>query len=79
MIVNVVAVPVQPFALGVTVIVATIGLVVKLVAVKEEISPVPLAANPIAVELFVQEYEVPVTLNVDAKFTAVVAVLAHND
>ena len=58
-------------------IVATIGLVVAFVAVKEEISPVPLAANPIAAKLFVQEYEVPVTLNVDAKFTAVVAVVAQ--
>ena len=42
------------FAIGVTVIVATIALVVLLVAVNEAISPVPLAANPIAEAELVQ-------------------------
>ena len=46
---------------GVTVIVAVIGAFVLLVATKDEISPVPLAASPIAVLLFVQLYTVLVT------------------
>ena len=47
-------VPVHPFADGVTVIVATIGLVVVSVAMNGYIVPVPLAANPIAVSLLTQ-------------------------
>ena len=43
----------QLFALGVTSIVAVIGAVVVLVALKDK-SPVPLAANPIAVFVLVQ-------------------------
>jgi hypothetical protein len=44
---------------GVTLIVAIIGLVVVLIAVKEGILPDPLAANPIPGWLFVQVYWVP--------------------
>ena len=46
--------PGQPVEVGVTVIVPLIGAVVAFVAVNEAISPVPLAANPIAVLSFVQ-------------------------
>ncbi len=53
-IVNVLGVPVQPFAVGVTVIVATTGALPVLVAMKLAILPVPLAANPIDGALFVQ-------------------------
>ena len=53
--VKVVATPGQLLVeVGVTVIVPVIGAFVALVAVNEAISPVPLAANPIAVLLFVQ-------------------------
>ena len=45
--------PTQPFAVGVTVIVAVIGFVVVLVAVNAAIFPVPFAPNPMAVLLFV--------------------------
>src|SRR5688572_30178150 len=45
-IVNVVAAPVQPFAVAVTDTVATIGAPVELLAVKAEMSPVPLFPNP---------------------------------
>ncbi|MNG27172.1 hypothetical protein D3C84_1122610 [compost metagenome] len=40
---------------GVTIIVATIGVVPLLIAVKEGISPFPEAANPIEVVSLVQE------------------------
>ena len=63
MIVNVRGVPVQvtpPLVkLGVTVIVAIIGVVPVLVGVKDRL-PVPLAANPMSVLLLVQLYTVPV-------------------
>jgi hypothetical protein len=39
-------VPVHPFAVGVTVMVAITGAVPLLVAVKDGIFPVPLAASP---------------------------------
>ena len=39
--------PIHPFAVGVTVMVAVTVAVVLLVAVKDGISPVPLAASPI--------------------------------
>ena len=61
MIVNVDSVPVQPFAVGVTLIVAVIGEAVALVAVNEGILPEPLAARPIDVLLFVQVNVVPLT------------------
>jgi len=59
--VNVVGVPVHPFAVGVTVIVAVIAEVVAFVVVKEGTLPEPLAASPIAVLLFVQVNVVPLT------------------
>ena len=61
MIVSVDGGPVQPFAVGVTVIVAVIGEVVALVAVNEGILPEPLAARPIDVLLFVHVNVVPLT------------------
>ena len=51
--VNVLDGPEQPSATGVTVTVATTGVVPLLTAVKEAISPVPLAANPIDMVLLV--------------------------
>jgi hypothetical protein len=75
-IVNVFAVPVQPAFEGVTVIVATTGAVPALVAVNEAISPVPLAARPIDVALFVQLKVV--LLNAPLKATAVVEAPLHN-
>ena len=59
--VNVDAVPVQPFAVGVTVIVAVIGEVVAFVAMNEEIFPEPFAARPMAVLVFVHVNVVPLT------------------
>jgi hypothetical protein len=56
--------------LGVTVMVAVTGTVVKLVAVKDGILPVPLAASPMDVVLFVQLYVYPGTELL--KFTAAV-------
>ena len=47
-------VPGQPLIVGVTSIVPVIAALVELVAVNEPIFPVPLAANPIAVLVFVQ-------------------------
>lgn len=61
-IVNVIGVPTQPLAVGVTVIVATSGPLVALVVTNGGISPVPLAARPIAVLLFVQLKTVPATV-----------------
>ena len=55
----VVGVPTQPFKDGVIITVEVIGLFVLLVAVKAGKIPVPEAAKPIAVLLFVQEYVVP--------------------
>ena len=51
----------QLFAVGVMVMVAVIGAVVPLVAVKDGMSPEPLAARPIAVLLFVHANVVPLT------------------
>jgi hypothetical protein len=53
-IVNVWAAPEQPFAIGMTTIVATTGADVLFVAVKPAILPVPLAARPMLVVVFVQ-------------------------
>lgn len=70
-IVKLTGVPVQPEADdGVTVMVAVIGAAVLLVAVKLGILPVPDAARPMAVLLFVQLYTVPATVPV--KLTAAV-------
>jgi hypothetical protein len=60
-IVNVDAVPGQPFAVGVTVIVAVTADEVVFTAVKEAIFPLPLAARPIDGVLFVQLNVVPAT------------------
>ena len=62
-IVNVIAAPVQvpPGPVGVTVIVPDIGAAVPFVAVKLAMLPVPAAARPIAVLLFVQLNTVPAT------------------
>ena len=57
--VKVIGTPGQLLALGVTVIVATTGVVPELVAVNDGILPVPLAASPIEGALFVQENVVP--------------------
>ena len=67
--------PEQRFATGVTVIVAVTGVAPLLSPLKEAISPVPLAAKPIDVVLFVQLNAVPITppLNV----TAEVAIPLH--
>lgn len=54
-------VPVQPLAEGVIVIVAVAAVVVPFVAVKDGMSPDPLAAKPIAGLLFVQLKVVPGT------------------
>jgi len=60
--VNVIGVPVQPPATGVTVMVATSGPVVALVAVNGAMSPAPDAANPIAGLVLVQLNTVPGTV-----------------
>ena len=60
MIVYVLGVPGQLFTVGVTVIVALIDEDIVLVALKPVISPVPEAAKPIAVLLFVQAKVPPV-------------------
>ncbi len=57
--VNDIGVPTHPPLLGVTVMVATIGPLVALVVTKGSISPVPLAARPMPVLLFVQLYVDP--------------------
>ena len=66
-IVNVCVFPGQALIKGVTVIVAVIGVAPVFVAVNDAIFPVPLAAKPIDVLLFVQEYPVG---NVPVKFIA---------
>ena len=53
------AMPLQPLAAGVTIIVAVAGVLVPLVAVNGAMFPVPFAANPIVVLLFVQLNTVP--------------------
>ena len=77
-IVKVVGVPEQvmpPVNVGVTVIVATIGAPPLLIAVKEAISPEPLAARPMDGVLLVQLNTVPGTAPENA--TAVVAEPLH--
>ena len=75
-IVKVTGVPVQPLAVGVTVIVAVIGDEVALVAVNEAMLPAPLAAKPIAGLLLVQLNVVPATAPV--KVIAVVVAPAQS-
>ena len=57
--VNVCGVPGQPAADGITVIVAVTGALVKLITVNTGIFPLPFAAKPIVVLLFVQLKVVP--------------------
>ena len=47
--------PLHPFAFGVNVIVAITGELVEFVAINEGIFPVPFAASPMEVLLFVHE------------------------
>ena len=54
-------VPTHPFAVGVTVMVATTGAVPGLVAVKDGISPVPFAASPMDGVLLTHAKVVPAT------------------
>ena len=68
-------VPVTPLILVVTVIVADIGAFVVLLVVNTGILPVPFAARPIAVLLFVQLFTVPTTEPL--KFTNEVGALLH--
>ena len=73
--VNVWAAPGQPAADGVTVIVAVTGALVKLMAVKAGIFPLPEAAKPIVGLLFVQLKVVPLTA--PEKFIALVVAALH--
>ncbi len=59
--VKVETVPAQPFEVGVMVIVPVIGEFVLFIAVNEGTFPLPLAAKPIDVLLFVHVKVVPVT------------------
>lgn len=67
--------PGQPLAEGVTVMVAITGALVVFVAVNDGIFPLPLAAKPMEVLLFVQLNPVPLTAPV--KFIALVIALLH--
>ena len=67
----------QLFADGITVIVAVIGALVVFVAVNDGIFPLPLAAKPMEVLLFVQLNPVPLTA--PEKFIALVVALLHKD
>ena len=69
-------VPVQPFNVGVIVIVAVTGEAVAFVPVNAAIFPVPLAPSPIDVVLFVQ-LKVVVAVLFPVKLTAVVEVFAQ--
>ena len=67
--------PVQPLAVGVTVMVEVTGTVPVLMAVNVAILPLPEPANPMEASLFVQAYVVPATGPL--KLTAVVVALLH--
>ena len=69
--------PRQAFAIGKTLIVAVTGALVGLIAVKEGISPLPLAGKPIVGLLLFHKKTVPITGPL--KFTALVAVPLHKD
>ena len=75
--VNVIGAPVQPLALGVTVMVAVTGVAPALVALKPAILPLPLAARPMVVLLLVQLYVVPATGPL--KLMGTVWIPLHND
>jgi hypothetical protein len=74
-IVKVVDAPTHPLAVGVTMITAVTGALAVFVAVNAAISPVPVAASPIEVALFVQLNVVPLTEPL--KLTAVVVAPLH--
>ena len=76
MIENVTGVPVQPNATGETVMVAVIGALVVLMAVKAAIFPVPFAANPTETLSFVQLNAVVPTVPVNV--IAFVVAPLHN-
>ena len=61
MIVKLLGAPEQLFETGVTTILAVIGILLPLLRVKLLILPIPLAANPMDVLVFVQLYCVPGT------------------
>src|SRR6185503_20634430 len=69
-IVNTSAVPTQVPNIGVTVMVATTGVVPALVAAKAPMLPVPLTASPIDALSFVQLKAVAVPVNVTAAVLA---------
>ena len=68
--------PIQPLAVGVTVIVAVVEVVPAFVALNDGIFPFPLAPNPIEVVLFDQSKVVAAVVLV--KLTAVVGEPLHN-
>ena len=74
---NVSLTPVQPLAVGVTMIVESILAVVLLVSVNEVILSVPFAGRPVVVLLLVQLNSVPGTA--PPKTTCVVAAPLHTD
>ena len=77
MIVKVIGVPTQPVGpTGVTVMVAVIGPLVVLVVTNGAISPVPLAASPMAVLLLVQLNTVPETVPPAVPLNGITAVVA---
>lgn len=71
------ACPAQLLATGVTVIVATTGAGPVFETAKAAISPMPLAARPMEVALFVQLYTVPLT--VPEKVMGLTIMPWHND
>ena len=66
--VNVLAFPVHPLSVGITVIIPLILLVVELLAVKEGILPLPEAARPMLVFEFVQLNAAPPSGNIETEF-----------
>jgi len=74
--VNVSPVPVQPFAEGVTVMVAVTAVLPVLVAVKDAMLPFPAAASPMEGVSLVQSKDVPAT--VSANVTAAVDAPLHS-
>ena len=65
--------------IGLTVMVAVTADDVALVAIKEAMFPLPLAANPIDGVLFTQLYTTVPPVLLLLKFMAVVALLLHTD
>lgn len=73
LIVNETGIPTHPFAAGVTVILAVTGRAVLLIAIKEGMLPVPLAARPMEGSEFVQVNVVPGVVLVKSATVTVVA------